>query len=312
MLASAHLAPRVRDRALAAFGVLAEAEARVHGTAVDDVAFHEVGAVDSIVDIVATCVALELLEIDRIVASPLPMGHGQVRTAHGLLPVPVPATVEVLRGFPVVSFPFPGELVTPTGAALVAALAEPGHMPAMRVEKVGYGAGTRDPATHANVLRVVIGQGDAGSVAEVCELRAQVDDLTGESVPGVLEALFDVGAVDAWVTPILMKKGRPGLLISALSPPEHRAAVGDALLRYAGTFGYRWSTLPREVVARSHTSVETPWGPVRVKVAEREGSVLHAAPEHEDCAALARATGRPVAEVRAAALAAWSALLQSR
>ncbi|MFN7146157.1 MAG: LarC family nickel insertion protein, partial [Myxococcota bacterium] len=190
MLEQARLRPRVRERALATFGRLAEAEARVHGVAVDDVAFHEVGAVDSIVDIVAACAAMECLDIAHVVASPLPMGHGHVRTAHGLLPVPVPATVEVLRGFPVVPFPFAGELVTPTGAALVAALATPGHMPAMRIERVGYGAGTRDPASHAKVVRAVIGDGEAGAVAEVVELRAQVDDLTGESVPGLIEALF--------------------------------------------------------------------------------------------------------------------------
>ncbi len=306
MLEQARLRPRVRARALSTFAVLAEAEARVHGTPVDEVAFHEVGAVDSIVDIVATCAALECLGIDEIVATPLPMGHGQVRTAHGLLSVPVPATVEVLRGFPVVPFPFPGELVTPTGAALVAALARPGHMPAMRVSSVGYGAGTRDPRSHANVLRAVVGEGDAGAPAEVVELRAQVDDLTGESVPGLLDALFAAGALDAYVAPVTMKKGRPGLAITALAPPEARVPVGEALLRHAGTIGYRWSVHPREVAARRLVPVTTPWGEVRVKVAERDGRVMHAAPEHEDCATLARAAGVPVAEVRGAALAAWA------
>lgn len=312
LLEQARLRPRVRARALATFGALAEAEARVHGVAVDDVAFHEVGAVDSIVDIVAACAALECLDVDRIVASPLPMGHGQVRTAHGLLSVPVPATVEVLRGFPVVPFPFAGELVTPTGAALVAALATPGHMPAMRVELVGYGAGTRDPATHANVVRAVIGEGDAGAAADVIELRAQVDDLTGESVPGLIEALFAAGALDAYVAPITMKKGRPALAITALAPPERRLAVGDALFRHGGTLGYRWSAVPREVAARRFVEVETAWGAVRVKLAERDGRIVHAAPEHEDCAALARAHDVPVAEVRGAALAAWAATRPGR
>lgn len=306
MLEQARLRPRVRTRSLATFAVLAEAEARVHGTPVDDVAFHEVGAVDSIVDIVAACAAMECLDVDTIVASPLPMGHGQVRTAHGLLPVPVPATVEVLRGFPVVPFPYAGELVTPTGAALVAALARPGHMPAMRVELVGYGAGTRDPSTHANVVRAVLGRGEAGAAAEVVELRAQVDDLTGESVPGLIEALFAAGAVDAYVAPVTMKKGRPGLAITALSSAEDRVAVGEALIRHAGTLGYRWSMHPREVAARRLVPVQTPWGEVRVKVAERDGRVVHAAPEHEDCARVALAGGVPVAEVRGAALAAWA------
>ena len=300
------LRPRVRERAIATFARLAEAEARVHGGSAEDVTFHEVGAVDSIVDIVATCSALEELDVDRIVASPLPMGSGTVRTQHGLLSVPVPATVEVLRGFPVVSSPFVGELVTPTGAALVAALAEPGTMPAMRVASVGYGGGTRNPGTHANVVRAILGDGDAGAVAEVAELRAQVDDLTGESVPGLLEALFDAGAVDAWVTPIVMKKGRPGLLVTALCPVSARVPVGDALFRHAGTFGYRWSLVPREVAARRWDGVSTSFGTVRVKVAERDGVVVHAAPEHEDCAVRAREAGVPVAEVRGAALAAWT------
>ncbi len=305
MLEQARLRPRVRLRALAAFRVLAEAESRVHGMAPDDVVFHEVGAVDSIVDIVAACAAMECLGIDVVVASPLPMGQGQVETAHGLLPIPVPATVEVLRGFPVVPSSFPGELVTPTGAALVAALATPGPLPAMQVEAIGYGAGTRNPPGHANVLRAVIGTGDAGAADQVVELRAQVDDLTGESVPGLLDALFAAGAVDAFVAPITMKKGRPALAITALAPIDLRVQVGNALLRHGGTLGYRFEILAREVVARRWVSVTTAWGAVRVKLGEREGEVLHAAPEHEDCAALARAAGVSVAAVRGAALAAW-------
>ncbi len=319
---AAQLAPRVKARALRVFGVLAEAEARVHGMAPDDVTFHEVGAVDSIVDIVGACVALECLRIDALTVGPIPMGSGSVRTEHGLLPVPVPATVEVLRGFPVVASPFTGELVTPTGAAIVAGLATPSAFPAMRVAGVGYGAGKRDPATHANVLRVIVGDSDTHGATvvapeaapraeadttptDVVELRANVDDLTGESVPGVIDALLAAGALDAWTTPISMKKGRPGLQIAALAAPGDRARVGDALLRHAGTFGYRWSPAPREVCVRAWERVTTPFGEVRVKVARRDGELLHAAPEHEDVAAAARAHGVPVTEVRGAALAAW-------
>lgn len=305
LLVGSGLHPRVRERALATFHHLAVAESRVHGMPVDAVSFHEVGAVDSIVDIVGACAAMELLDVDEVVASPLPMGSGRVMTAHGLLPVPVPATVEVLRGWPVEPSGLSGELVTPTGAALVAALARPGPMPAMIIRAVGYGAGTRDPSTHANVLRAVLGSGSAGSVAEVLELRAQVDDLPGELVPPLLDALFAAGALDAWVSPVLMKKGRPGLLIGALCAPDRRQPVGDALFRHAGTFGYRWERLAREVAARRHVSVTTAWGPVRVKLAEREGRVVHAAVEFEDAAALARAAGVPVAAVMADALAAW-------
>lgn len=305
LLQGAALPERVRDRSLLAFEALARAEARVHGTPIDAVAFHEVGAVDSIVDTVGACAALELLGVDRIVCTPLPMGRGRVRTKHGLLPVPVPAVVEVLRGWPVEASPWEGELVTPTGAALVAALAEPGWMPAMRIEAVGYGAGTRDPETHANVVRVVLGSGEAGGVEQVAELDAQVDDLPGEAVPPLIEALLAAGAVDAWVTPILMKKGRPGLRVGVLCAVDRRVEVGEALLRHSGSFGYRWSTRAREVVVREHVRVATPWGEVRVKLGVRAGERLHAAPEFEDCAARARAAGVPVGEVYRAA---WRAL----
>ena len=305
MLEAAALHPRVRSRALAAFGVLAEAEARVHGLAVDAVTFHEVGAIDSIIDIVGACAAMECLDIDTIIASPLPMGHGRVHTEHGPLPIPVPAVVELLRGWSVEPSPWAGELVTPTGAALVAGLATCGPLPAMRIQAVGYGAGTRNPGDHANVLRVVIGEGASGSATTVVELRAQVDDLPGEGVPLLIEAMFAAGAIDAWVTPIVMKKGRPALLIGALTTPDRRAPVGDALLRNGGTFGYRYETLAREVLARRHVTVPTPWGTVRVKLAERGGEVFHAAPEYEDCAGVARAAGVSLARVMGAALSAW-------
>jgi uncharacterized protein (TIGR00299 family) protein len=305
LIEAAALPPRAKARALSVFGRLAEAEGRVHGMPAEEVTFHEVGAVDSIVDIVGACVALELLEVDTVSCGPLPMGRGSVRSAHGILPVPVPATVEVLRGFPVVPGDGQGELVTPTGAALLAGIATPGTIPPMILRGVGYGAGTRNPATHANVLRVILGEGAAHSPTDVVELRAQVDDLPGEALPMLLEALLAAGALDAWASPVLMKKGRPGLLLEALCAPEAREAVGEALLRHGGTFGYRWSATPREVCARSFETVQTPWGAVRVKIAERHGATLHAAPEHEDCAALARASGRSLAEVRAAAIAAW-------
>ncbi len=306
ILADAPLADRVRTRAIAVFQALAEAEGRVHGMPAEEVTFHEVGAVDSIVDIVGACVALELLDVADILCGPLPMGHGTVRTAHGVLPVPAPATLEVLRGFPVVPSPWGGETVTPTGAAFIAALARPGGLPAMQVRSIGYGAGTRDPSTHANVLRVVLGDGESGSPVEVLEVRAQVDDLPGEHVPGLLRALLEAGALDAWTTHVGMKKGRPGLLVTALCVPERREAVGDAMLRHAGTLGYRWSAAAREVCARRWVTVATGYGEVRMKVAEREGRVVHAAPEYEDVAARAVAAGVPEVVVHAAALAAWA------
>ncbi len=304
LLQASGLPVPVRDASIAVFTRLAEAESRVHGVPVDGVQFHEVGAVDSIVDIVAACSAMAHLGVRTVVSTPLPMGQGTVRTAHGLLPIPVPATVEVLRGFPVMPSPFGGELVTPTGAAIVATLAVPGPMPAMIVRSVGYGAGSRNPRAHANVLRVVIGDGDAGGVAQVAELTAQVDDLAGEAVPPLLDALFAAGAVDAFVVPVVMKKGRPGLWIHALCPPDARAAVGDALLRHSGSFGYRHHLLDREVLARHHETVETAFGAVRLKVGARAGAVFHTAPEYEDCAAAAQSHGVPVSEVYRAVLAA--------
>jgi len=305
MIQASPLAPRVRSRALRAFEKLAEAEGKVHGIPAEEVAFHEVGAVDSILDMVGVCVCMEWLDIEELRCGPLPMGSGTIRSQHGLIPLPAPATLELLKDFPIFPSSFPGEHVTPTGAALVAALARAGTLPAMRVERIGYGAGTRDPQTHANVLRVLIGEGEAGSAAEVLELSAQVDDMAGEGIPGLIAGMLAAGAIDAWASPILMKKGRPGYLIGALCLPELRVAVGDALLRHSGSFGYRWEQRQREVLERRHEAVETPWGSVRIKLGYRGGTLLHAAPEYEDCAAVAAAAGLPWVRVHAAALAAW-------
>lgn len=306
MIQAAPLAPRVRSRALAAFEKLAIAEGRVHGIPPEEVAFHEVGAVDSILDLVGACVGLEWLDVERILCSPLPMGAGTTRSAHGLIPLPAPATLELLRGFPLIPSDFPGEHVTPTGAALLSALARPGPLPPLRLERIGYGAGKRDPSTHANVLRVLIGEGEAGAPGEVLELRAQVDDLSGEGMPLLLQALLTAGALDAFATPVLMKKGRPGYLITALCEETARAPVGEALLRHSGSFGYRYARLPREVLAREWQAVETPWGSVRMKLGYLGDTLLHAAPEFEDCRRVAEGSGQSWGAVHAAALGAWA------
>lgn len=306
MLEAAPLPERARARALAVFARLAEAEARVHGVAVDEVAFHEVGAVDSIVDITGAALLLEQLGVDRLVASALPMGGGTARTEHGLIPLPAPATLEVLRGWPVVPGPPGREHVTPTGAALVAALAEPGPMPAMIVRGVGHGAGTRDPADLPNVVRVVLGEESAPSSPDRVEvLEAQMDDLSGEHLPPLLTALLEAGALDAFAAPVLMKKGRSGLFVQALATAATAEAVERALLRHGSTFGVRRHSATRRVLDRRHVAVATPWGEVRVKLGLLEGELLHAAPEHEDCLALARAAGVPVPQVHAAALRAF-------
>lgn len=307
LLETSPLPPRVRERAVATFAVLAAAEGRVHGVAPDDVTFHEVGAIDSIVDIVGACIALDLLQVERIVTAPLPLGAGGTRSEHGWIPLPAPATLELLRGFPVSGSPWPGETVTPTGAALLAALSRPGPLPPIRVERIGYGAGTRNPATHPNVLRVLLGEGDAGAATSICELRADVDTLSGEALPGLLDALLDAGAIDVSAVPTLMKKGRPGFRVVALCAPGDRAVVGDALLRHGRTLGYRWSHAEREILARRHVTVATPYGEVRLKLGELSGEIVHVAPEYEDVAARARTAGVPIAEVQAASMAAWSA-----
>ncbi len=306
LLETSALRPRVKSRAIQAFARLAEAEGRVHGMPAEAVTFHEVGAVDSIVDMVAVCAALECLGIDELTVGPIPLGQGHTLGEHGWIPLPAPATVECLLGLSVYGRDVRGETVTPTGAALVGALAASGPIPPMRITKSGVGAGTWDPASHPNVVRIVLGEGVAGAPTEVVELRAEVDSLHPELVPPLIEALLAAGALDAYTAPIHMKKGRPGFLLTAICAPGHRVAVGDALLRHGRTLGYRWSPAAREVLARRVHRVSTAWGEVGMKVGERDGEVLHAAPEYEECARTAREHGVPVADVIASAFAAWS------
>ncbi|MCP4809704.1 MAG: nickel pincer cofactor biosynthesis protein LarC [Proteobacteria bacterium] len=299
----AGLPERVTRRALAAFGLLARAEARVHGTTVEQVAFHEVGAADSIADMVGACVLLEQLGVDEVVCTALPAGSGTVQTQHGPLDVPAPATIGVLAGWPMVQDGRPGELVTPTGAALVAALATFGPMPSMRIAGQGRGAGTRDPDAWSNTVRVVLGERvDAPSPRTVQVIEAQVDDMTGEHLPPLFDALFAAGAIDAYATPILMKKGRSGLLITALATDAE--PVETALLTHSSTFGVRTRQAERRVLDRRHVEVNTRFGAVRVKLGSEAGELLHASPELVDCAARAREHGVSVARVQAAAVAA--------
>ncbi|MSQ03382.1 MAG: LarC family nickel insertion protein [Myxococcales bacterium] len=305
LLETSALSPRARGHALAVFGALAVAEGRVHGQHADAVTFHEVGALDSILDIVAVGVTLDLLDVDELVVGPIPLGQGRTLGAHGWIPLPAPATLELLRGFTVEGRELRGETVTPTGAAVVAALGRTGTMPRMRIVATGVGAGSSDPVSHPNVVRVVLGETEGDGVAEVAELRAEVDSLHPELVPPLLEALLAAGALDAYVTPIVMKKGRPAVLVTCLARVALRSVVGEVLLRHGATLGYRWSVAARDELARRVISVDTRFGVVPMKVGERDGAVVHAAPEYEVCAALARTAGVPVAQVSAAAWAAW-------
>ncbi len=302
------LDPGVRDLARRIFRRLGEAEAAVHKMPLDDVHFHEVGAVDAIVDVVASAAAIAWLGAE-VVASPLPMGHGFVKARHGVLPVPPPAAVECLRGVPTYGVDVAAELVTPTGAAILAATATRyERWPAMVPERIGYGAGTRELPDRPNLLRVVLGvpttdRPVTGAGTHVV-LEANVDDLTGEVAAHAIEALFAAGALDAWATPITMKKGRPALTISALATVAQADAVASAMLRETTTLGVRRTEATRTERPRRVTTVATEYGPIRVKIAEGPFGPAQRKPEFDDCAAAASAHGVPVRLVLEAALAA--------
>ncbi len=293
----------VRERALAAFERLAEAEAEVHGVSVESVVFHEVGAVDSIVDIVAASAALDYLGA-TVIVSPLPMGSGVVQARHGPLPLPAPATVACLRGVPTFDGGVDQELVTPTGAALVASAAERfERWPAMRPERVGWGAGSRELADRPNVVRVVLGEAEAGAESLVV-LEANVDDMSPEIAAHVVERLMGEGALDAWLAPIVMKKGRPGVVVSALVEPARAEALCVVLASESTSIGVRRSSVQRHARPRRTLTVQTRFGAIGVKVADGDGLPRNVAPEHDDCHAAAREHGVPLKEVYAVALAA--------
>lgn len=297
------LSPRVKERALAVFRAIGEAEAKVHGVSIDDIHFHEVGAVDSIVDICGAAVVLELLGDPEVHAAPPPLGSGSIRVAHGTMPIPVPATLELLRDVPV-RFEGVGELTTPTGAALLKVLAHIGHPPDFIVEKVGYGVGTKDFKDRPNVLRASLGRMEASRSEGLWVVEANLDDATPQLLGHLVERLLAVDALDAWVTPVVMKKSRPGHLLSALVEGGLRDTVVDTLLRESTTLGVRYHRVERQALERDWVEVETPWGRVRVKRGLRDGAVLNAHPEFEDCRRIAEAAGVPLKQVVAAALVA--------
>ena len=306
MIEGSGLTPRVKETALAIFGRLAEAEGRVHGVPAEAVTFHEVGAVDSIVDIVGTAIGLVALAVDRVYVSALPLGSGLVRSQHGVIPVPGPATVELLRGFPVRVGDGASELITPTGAAIVAALARPGEaVPPLQIEAVGYGAGTRSLADRPNVLRLLLGRVVPASAGdEVIEIAATIDDANPELYAYALDAVFAAGARDAWLVSAQMKKGRPGVVLHALADPWARDAVAAAILRETTAIGLRFHAVQRVVLPREVVSVETPFGPVRVKIAVAPDGTRNVAPEYEDCRQVAAERGVALKVVYQAAIAA--------
>ncbi|MFL5302776.1 MAG: nickel pincer cofactor biosynthesis protein LarC [Anaeromyxobacteraceae bacterium] len=341
------LPPRARDAALALFDRIGRAEAKVHGIPLDEVHFHEVGGLDSIVDVCGAAVVMDLLGWPRAVSLAPELGHGFQKTAHGRLPVPVPATLEILAGKPVRHGGPPGEAVTPTGAAILAVLFEIGAPPAFTPRRIGYGVGTSRWPDRPNVLRLTLGdevpttvrpstpasQGEASAHGEppsvhpersreaaeskgegdalwrpgLFELSTNLDDCPGQLVARAIEVALAAGAVDAWVAPVTMKKGRPGLVLSALADLAHRDAVARAFLAETTTLGVRCAPVERVELAREHVTVETAYGPVRVKEGRLGGALLSAHPEYDDCVARAGERGATVKEVMAAALAAHRA-----
>ncbi len=300
----ADLAENVRERSLRVLARLAEVEAAIHGVSADEVHFHELGAADTLVDVVGVVTLLAELEIDRLVCSPLPLGRGVVNAAHGALPVPAPATAALLVGVPVVGVGVDGELVTPTGASLAATLADEwGPLPAMTISAVGYGAGTSDWRERANVVRVFLGDA-AETTHEVVVLETNLDDLLPELVPDAVAACFEAGALDVWTTPIAMKKGRPGLLFSALARPADEHVLAETILRETSALGVRVSRRHRYELEREERFVMVQGHEVRVKLGRLDGRLLNVAPEHDDCARVARLVGAPVKSIWAAALAA--------
>ncbi len=304
LITEARLAPRARRRALSAFSRLAEVEGRLHGLPPAQVHFHEIGGTDAIVDIVGTCVALEILGVDEVRASPVAQGCGMVRTSHGLLPVPSPAVVELLAGAPTYGTDVPVELTTPTGAALLAALAGGwGPMPAMRVGRIGRGAGSREIDGRPNVVEVIVGEtaatGGTSPGHPVSLLETNVDDVTGETLADTVAALMAAGAHDAWVTPVVGKKGRPAHVVSALTDPARSDEVRAVLVEQTGTLGVRVQQLVRWTAARELDEVHVEGHPVRVK---RSPAGLKA--EHDDVVHVAACLGLPAREVRRRAEAA--------
>lgn len=310
MIARSSLPERARQNAIAVFRRLGEVEARIHNVPVEKVHFHEVGAVDSLVDIVGACAGLDLLGIEKLYCSPLNVGGGTVRTEHGSLPAPAPATVELLKavGAPVYSWGPQAELVTPTGAAVVATLAAGfGGLPAMKLMAAGYGAGSRDFDDRPNVLRILIGEtaGDglepAAATPTVCVIEANIDDMSPQIAGHLTEQALAAGALDIYFTPVQMKKNRAGMVVSLVVDPADRDRLARLLFRESTTIGVRIYTAERRTLDRTHVTVDTTYGPLRVKVSRLDGEILNFAPEYDDCQKIARERGVPLKMVLAEA-----------
>src|SRR5271165_4704992 len=293
IISAASISAVAKKTAIAIFEALGQAEAKIHNTSIESVHFHEVGAADAMVDIVCAAVGAETLGVDEIICSPLNVGGGMVKCAHGTFPVPAPATVELLKDAPVYSSALQAELVTPTGAAIVKALASRfSAFPEMKIEKSGYGAGSRDFPGHPNVLRLLVGE-TASALSEkthadtVTVLEANLDDLSPQVFGYVMDRLLEEGALDVYAVPVQMKKNRPGTLLTVLCKPEDASKLTQLLFTETTTLGVRRRDEVRQTLARRWENVRTPWGEVRIKIASMNGTVTNYAPEYEDCRRIA-------------------------
>ncbi len=309
LIVASDLTDLTKSRAARVFERLGEAEARAHGTTPDAVHFHEVGAVDAIVDVAVSCAGFELLGVERFVCSPINVGGGTVTFSHGTYPVPPPATAELVRGVPIYSGQVRKELLTPTGAAVLTTLAtEFGPLPEMVVDRIGYGAGTRDVPNHPNVLRAFLGETSAKVTSgdRIAVVEATIDDATAEALGFFVERALAEGALDVYLTSVQMKKNRPGVEVTLLAERHDLERMVRLVFRETTTIGLRHREVARRVLDRERIVVETPVGPIRVKVARLAGEIVNAAPEYDDCREAALRTGLALREVQALAVAAYA------
>ena len=307
ILGASQLPPAVIAGAARIFSRLAEAEARVHGTGIEEVHFHDVGAVDAIVDVTGAVIALHLLGVEDVHVSALPLGGGFVDGPHGRMPVPGPGAAELLRGFPVVDTGVRSELVTPTGAAILTTLAASGagRMPAMTVDRIGYGAGTKDLPGTPNVLRCFVGEtADAGATETVAQLETTIDDMNPQLYEPLMDRLFEAGALDVFLTPVMMKRSRPGTVLTALCPKDKVPDLSRVLFEESSTIGVRWTEVSRTRLDREVVTIATDYGPLPFKVSRLAGRVVTITPEFADVVRLAQAKSLPVREVLSQAHAA--------
>lgn len=302
------LSPHIKERARKIFRRLFEAEGKIHGKAYNKTHLHELGAVDCLVDIVGTLIGLDILGVDKLYASAVNLGSGSVKTGHGKLPVPAPATAEILKGIPVYSSDIPFELTTPTGAAILSGLADGFvNLPLMKIDRIGYGAGRKDFTDLPNVLRILVGEtavknqekhsGLSPSSRHLTLIETNIDDMNPQLYGYVMERLFKAGALDVYLTQIIMKKGRPGVLITALCPPDRKTAIMDILFRETTTLGIRFYETSRTALEREIKEIRTKWGKIRIKTAMAGNDTMKRSPEYEDCRSISVKHKLPLIEV---------------